>query len=230
MKINIGCGRFQFPTSRDNPILQHYQWCPMPDSIFDDEWVNIDKVDIPGVDQKMDAFKYPWPLADNSADEIWASHLVEHIPHAARLDGDISPELLRMANLDGWYAWHYEAWRVLRHGGILHIITPYAFSFGAMADPTHHRYLVPGSYSYFTPNPDAPFDYQIIPHLQHTITPVLGITSEDMLSEYFGIISDESLSSVQKNDKYDKLTKTATHRIDAVNQFYCRLKVIKDAD
>jgi len=86
---------------------------------------------------------------------------VEHIPHTARFMPLADPTTREQGLLDGWYAWFYEAWRILKPGGLLHIVTPLAFSHAAMSDPTHTRYVLPSSFGYMVPNPDAPFDYQI---------------------------------------------------------------------
>lgn len=130
--------------------------------------MNVDRVRLDGVGEVVDLFAYPWvrgsngnPWNDSSIDEIWASHIVEHIPHDARYAPLASSTHRQQGALDGWYAWFYEAWRILKPGGLLHVVVPPAFSFEGMGDPTHTRYIMPASFSYLQPNPDAPFDYQI---------------------------------------------------------------------
>ena len=168
MRINLGCGRAQLPTTRENPFTAHLMF--LPETALDpaERWVNVDRVTVDGVNEVIDLFAYPWvrssngnPWNDSVADEMWASHIVEHIPHAARLAHGATPMHQQQGALDGWYAWFYEAWRILKPGGLLHIVSPTAFSLQAMSDPSHTRYIVPSSFSYLSPNPDAPFDYQI---------------------------------------------------------------------
>jgi predicted SAM-dependent methyltransferase len=129
----------------------------------------VDRAQLPGVDECIDIFSYPWvrssngnPWNNNSVDEIWASHIVEHIPHEARFSQSATSTHVNQGRLDGWYAWFYEAWRILKPGGLIHITSPFGFSNAAMADPSHTRYITATSFGYLSgPNTDAPFDYQI---------------------------------------------------------------------
>lgn len=178
MRLNLGCGRAQLPTMRGSQFhwhIEHY----LPDSAFDADagWVNIDAVAQNGVDQVVDIFTYPWPFADNSVDEIWCSHIVEHIPHGARFmwnSADVPKHLRlvpredkhealeRAARSDGFYAFFYEAWRVLKPDGLIHVVCPYAFSMGGMSDPQHRRYITSATFGYLAPQAsDAPFDYAL---------------------------------------------------------------------
>ena len=168
MRLNLGCGRAQFPTQKDNQYTAHLQYLPFTALDPDERWINIDRVGIDGVDEVVDLFTYPWirskngnPWNNSVCDEMWASHMVEHIPHDARFAQVATTMHRSQGSLDGWYAWFYEAWRILKPGGLLHIVAPMAFSTGAMMDPSHTRYILPQSFGYMVPNPDAPFDYQI---------------------------------------------------------------------
>lgn len=51
----------------------------------------------------VDLFKPKWPFRKNSVDEIFSSHLVEHIPHG---DGPV----------DGWYKFWNEVYRICKPG------------------------------------------------------------------------------------------------------------------
>ena len=170
MRLNIGCGNFTFPTYPGDPMAREKEAYLPPSAFTAEDWVNVDKLDSERVDQVVDIFKYPWPWKDNSIDEIFCSHVAEHIPHDAiiTLPG-LDAKLDHSASLDGWYAFFYEVWRVLKPAGLIHIVCPYAFHVGAMADPSHRRYLVPASFGYFQPDADASFDYQIPYRFESTL-------------------------------------------------------------
>lgn len=174
--LNLGCGRATFPTTPDNPYTQHllyaiHNGCPeaMDSSV---QWTNVDRVNGPNINAVINLWRLPWlksdnrPFADNSFDFVWMSHLIEHIPHDMRINPNahmLDGYLTKLSQQDGdmWWGWFYEIWRILKPGGQAHIITPYALSLGALGDPTHTRYITPSTFGYFSPNDDAPFDYDL---------------------------------------------------------------------
>lgn len=155
----------------------------IPDDVYDHEhktWVNADKVTQSGVDLAFDAFTYPWPMADNEYDGALLSHLVEHIPHPINVTRNSGNGLIHcgaywqtniprwrnrceeLADMQGgWFAFFSELHRVIRPGGVAHVLCPYGLSVGAISDPTHTRLVTELSFSYFIPNPDAPFEYNV---------------------------------------------------------------------
>ena len=148
--LNLGCGRIILPG--DKPA--HHTL--VRDDIYTyPEWVNVDKNMQPGVDKVMDLFCYPWDLPSDSFSGALLSHVAEHIPHEiATNDSDLSQMQ------DGWFAFFSELWRVLEHGSIVHVLSPYGHSTDAISDPTHTRYLTEFSLRHsMQPNPDAPFEY-----------------------------------------------------------------------
>lgn len=188
--LNVGAGRAQFPVTPENKKYSEHlahALANVPEAYDKDvEWVNIDRVAQPGIAEVVNVFRYPWikssdgkPFEDNSFDVVIATHMIEHIPHQIKLHhfGFGTSDIKGMSHHgvtvdkylldledndgDGWFAWFYQAWKVLKPGGLLHIVCPYAWAYSGMSDPTHTRYILPGSFSYFVPNPDAPFDYQI---------------------------------------------------------------------
>ena len=55
-KLNLGCGQ---------NILKDY--------------VNLDAMKLDGVDVIHDLEKFPWPFKDNTFDEVYTSHTLEHL-------------------------------------------------------------------------------------------------------------------------------------------------------
>lgn len=93
-KLNLGCGK---------DILKDH--------------VNIDFVKSPGVDIVFDLNKKRWPFKDNEFDEIFCSHILEHID-----------TILDSLN---------EIYRISKPGAIIKIKAPYYCSSLALGDLTH---------------------------------------------------------------------------------------------
>lgn len=177
MKLNLGCGRIQFPMTRDAELTPEiaYHLGELPDTCYEPGWLNVDKYALPGVDEAVDLFRFPWvrssngsPFNDSSVEAIWASHLAEHIPHQVRMADNVPASLHKaywplVNDLDGFFVFFYECWRVLKPGGHLYVRSPYGGSIAGMSDPTHTRYLTPGTFNYLTSDKrdDAPFDYRL---------------------------------------------------------------------
>ena len=79
---------------------------------------------------------FPWPFDDNSIDEIFCSHFLEHIPHG---DGFNDP----------FFEFFNELWRISKPGARLTFVTPYYTSMRAFQDPSHQRYITEATYAYF---------------------------------------------------------------------------------
>lgn len=93
----------------------------------------------PGLDQSQyegyvqhNLFDMPWPFEDNSIAAAYSAHFVEHIPHYHPNWGP---------DVDGWWAFFEELYRVMEDGGIVEIIHPFSRSDRAFWDPTHTRYI-----------------------------------------------------------------------------------------
>jgi len=120
MKLDIGCGR-------------------EPKQGF----IGVDRMKFPEVDVVLDISKKKWPWKDNSVEEIWCSHMVEHL------------------NAKGRIHFVNEAYRVLQSGGILTIVTPYWNNHRAFGDLTHewppvseswYKYLQKQWREFYTPH------------------------------------------------------------------------------
>lgn len=107
-KINIGCGK---------NIRKGY--------------LNLDSVKLPNVDVVHDLNKYPWPLKDNTFDEVLCDNVLEH------LDSIIEPM--------------EEIWRISRNKNKIIIKVPIYPSIWAMADPTHKQFFTYMTFNYFRP-------------------------------------------------------------------------------
>lgn len=105
-------------------------------------YVNVDVVDLPTVDQVVDLNVLPWPWADNSIEEVFASDALEHLAPLGRAAGQLN--ILAVLG---------EIHRVLEPGGLLEVIVPSTDGPGAWQDPTHITYWNKNTFLYFiTPN------------------------------------------------------------------------------
>jgi SAM-dependent methyltransferase len=159
--VNIGAGRIILP----GPKPQHHAL--IDDAIYQyPYWVNVDRNGEPGIDRVVDVFRYPWPFEDNSFDGALLTHLVEHIPHDIRAVKNMpSSEAVRFDKIaqaqDGWYAFWSELYRVLTPGAVVHVLSPYGWSQGAITDPTHTRLITEHTFTHsMQPDPNSPFKYE----------------------------------------------------------------------
>lgn len=114
MKINLGCGNVHL-----------------------DGYLNVDNEATAAADKILDLDKLPWDLKDNSAEEVFCSHVLEH--------------------LDNVVATIAEIHRVLKPGGLLRVIAPYYASPGAFYDLTHKHFFGYKSFDQFFDN--RPYGY-----------------------------------------------------------------------
>lgn len=114
IKLNLGCGRDIKVDGEDG------------------EWVNVDARWQEGMDPDRDLLldladpDVALPFADGTVDEIFCSHIVEHLPTILPLVGEL--------------------WRVSADGGRMTVRAPHGGSDDAWEDPTHVRALFPGSF------------------------------------------------------------------------------------
>jgi SAM-dependent methyltransferase len=91
-------------------------------------WINVDYKEAPRVDQIVD-LNGPWPWKDNSVDQIFSSHVIEH--------------------LNDFVHFMRECQRILKVGGYLELQCPHGWSEGAMGDPYHKRPFFEGTFASF---------------------------------------------------------------------------------
>ena len=108
MKLNLGCGTVPEPG-----------------------FVNVDSMEMPGVDTAWDLDVFPWPWEDGSASRIKAWDVFEHV---------MKP-----------YEFMRECWRVLKPGGVLDLQTVWCKSPNYHRDPGHWRGLDHQSLDYWIP-------------------------------------------------------------------------------
>jgi SAM-dependent methyltransferase len=94
--------------------------------------VGIDRIGLPGVDVVHDLNQFPYPFADNSFEEVYAIHVIEH--------------------LDSILAVMEEIHRITVAGARTVIITPHHSDSISWQDPTHKWHLNSYSFSYFEPS------------------------------------------------------------------------------
>jgi ubiquinone/menaquinone biosynthesis C-methylase UbiE len=109
MKLNLGCGR---------NIKKGY--------------VNLDIINLPGVDTVCDIEKQALPFHDNYFDNILCDNVLEHIVNLENVLKEIH--------------------RVLKKDGIVEIKVPHFSSFCAYNDPTHKRFFGFFTFDYYTEN------------------------------------------------------------------------------
>lgn len=96
-------------------------------------WVNVDRVQLPGIDQVWDLDLPVWPVQSGAVEEITARDVFEHVADPIRF--------------------MVECHRVLMDKGMLWIRTPnIALSLGdAFTDPTHRRFPTWNTFDYWVP-------------------------------------------------------------------------------
>ncbi len=106
--LELGCGRTKRPNA-----------------------VGIDRIALPGVDVIHDLNLTPYPFEDNSFDEVYAIHVIEH--------------------LDSILAVMEEIHRITTPNARITIITPHHSDAISWQDPTHKWHLNSYSFCYFEP-------------------------------------------------------------------------------
>ena len=96
-------------------------------------FLGIDISDFEGVDIIRD-LRRGIPLSDNTVDEVWCSHIIEHF---------CQTDLLFLID---------EIWRVCISGAAIWIITPDATSSNAYKDPMHVSFWYPDSFDFWKIN------------------------------------------------------------------------------
>jgi hypothetical protein len=94
-----------------------------------DGFIGIDKIKTDATDFILDLETYPWPIDDNSVEEILCSHYLEHVR-----------DLISFVD---------EIYRIMKQGAKATIIAPYYANMRAFQDPTHVRSICEATMLYF---------------------------------------------------------------------------------
>lgn len=104
-------------------------------------YINVDRVELPGIDVVHNLIQFPYPFEDNSADEIMAVDVLEHLPNYIGEDS-------------GAIRFVEECHRILKPGGTLYMQTPGWRAEFLWIDPTHVRGFDIKSMDFFDPDTD----------------------------------------------------------------------------
>lgn len=100
--------------------------------------IGVDIAHLDDVDIIADVF-HPLPFRDSCVDELFASHLVEHVDDLLGFMGEV--------------------WRICKPGAVVHLRFPHATTpYVIWKDPTHRRGVLTETFNYFDPmTPDGAF-------------------------------------------------------------------------
>lgn len=109
----------------------------------------------PNVAHRVNLFKFPWPFADDSVDELHSSHFIEHLPAREVEWGDLTPaatndEVKHFLGQDFLLAFFDECYRILKKEGSMMVIWPALKSERAFQDPTHRRFIPAATMGYLS--------------------------------------------------------------------------------
>jgi SAM-dependent methyltransferase len=93
-------------------------------------YINCDVLTNVKADKHFDFDVFPYPFQSDFADEIFMDNVLEHLQDVRKVMGELH--------------------RILRTGGRLRIIVPYAKSDWAFQDPTHRHFFTEKTMDYFS--------------------------------------------------------------------------------
>jgi len=102
-------------------------------------YVGVDCVKLPGVDVLCNLDKERLPQENNTVEEVFSMHFMEHVS-----------DLLFVMD---------EIWRVCKDGAKVTIAVPYFTSIGAFRDPTHKQFFTHETFDHFTDTEKLPSFY-----------------------------------------------------------------------
>ena len=91
--------------------------------------LNVDRVELPGVDVVWDLDRYPWPFATGAWRRVVACHVLEHLDDLVEAVAELH--------------------RILAPGGRAEVRVPHMAGWGAWNDITHRHFFTRRSFDYF---------------------------------------------------------------------------------
>jgi len=100
-------------------------------------YLNCDVVPHIKADRYFDLNRFPYPLESDGADEIFMDNVIEHLDDVIKVMEELH--------------------RILKVGGRLRILVPYAKTDWALQDPTHKHFFTEQTFNYFVA--DHPYNF-----------------------------------------------------------------------
>jgi SAM-dependent methyltransferase len=91
--------------------------------------LNVDRVQLPGVDVVWDLNTYPWPFATGVWRRVLAYHVLEHLDNLVQAVSELH--------------------RILAPGGTAEVRVPHMAGAGAWNNPTHRHFFTRSTFDYF---------------------------------------------------------------------------------
>lgn len=154
----------------------------------------------------VDLTKYPWPFADNCAEELHCSHYMEHVPAREIEDRDLVKvdsltDRINFLGKDHLFAFFDECYRILAPGGTMRVIVPALRNNRAFQDPTHRRFIPAETFLYFSAEwrkinmldhyrADCNFGVNVVPTVPVELTLLNPETSSMRMNNYWNTVID----------------------------------------
>jgi hypothetical protein len=104
----------------------------------------------PHAKYQTNLMKFPWPWADNSVDELYSCHFLEHLPMLyVGPTGEYAHVPETPEHRDLLLRFMDECWRIMKPGAIFTVLVPGGRSNRGFQDPTHRRFFVAETFLYF---------------------------------------------------------------------------------
>lgn len=141
------------------------------------EYVNVDQVQLAGVDVVHDLGSLPWPFDNEQFEEVLLINVMEHLPSIVEAMEEI--------------------YRITRPNGRVIVRVPYYHSWDATADPTHRHFFNESSFDFFDQRTSlgrdrayyskATFQVNAIGFIVHYVRKQFMICGKDERRRLFGV-------------------------------------------